>query len=435
MIIDNIFYTGIEDVYNYLQEQYKDWTRRQLGGTANRARALNYCEIDFEISDISSIEFMIMKDFAGGNAVYRGSEEYTVETIPEELPEKEKEVITKAINFRNQVRMNSDAPNYVGDMACFPAIDRCKAIVRFTGTGILELAHAFNMTDFFCKWLGEIAWRSIGNGETEVKFPLWEDLHKEISAVKPKLSLKDWLSQGFLTNFYKYWADSIKAQDIVSNAFIHKRSYLGVPYGKAILQEIRSPRGCISLGSPDKESIGTNIASMQEFCKEQGELKLNDILPLFRMTMTAELRFTINVKTSFMTFLKLMKHLPYEMINDYQDMLIVIGNNPPISLEQAENFSIRKGQATKKTWELIESYHGNNPLRMMDFIPYETTITYTLMGSVGDFGIMIQILNEWIGDESDEDLTLDKKEIKDLIQDIDSFILMLSNTVTLSSYK
>lgn len=435
MIIDNVNCIGFEDMYNYLQEQYKDWTSRRINGTNNKYRALNYCEVDFEISDFSPMEFLFLQGFSNGNVVYRGEISLTSETIPEETPENEREIISKAVNFNKQIELNDEADDYVGDMARFPAMDRCKAIVRFKGVSILDMMHCTNMTTLFGLWLKDIAVRDGESGVKEIKFPLWADIHKEISEVKPKLSLEDYFTQGFLTNYYKYWRDMIKAQDIASNAYVHNRSYAGLSYNQPVLQEIRFPEGSICLGSSDAAKIGDNIAKLNTWAHKEAEHSLDELIPIHRMTLYSEVDLTINMKTSLMTFLWFVKHLPYRMINDYEEILVVMGMAQDVPIEDAENFRVRKGQTTKKTWELIESYHETNPLRMMDFIPYETMISYTIMGSVADFGILTNTLRHWMGAEDEQHDRLDVKELRDIVNSIDNFIQMVRGTTSEVDYQ
>lgn len=438
MIIENVSYCGLQEIYEYLQQSYKDWTKRRVYGSTNRSRALNYCEIDYEIADISPIEFLILQGFSDGNAVYRGETLLTSDgQLPEEMPQAEKDVIIKSLGFYQQIVTNENAPDYIGDMVRMPAMDRIKAIVRFKGTQILSLMHCTNMTDFFEGWLKEIVSRPSDDGALpEVKFPLWADLFKEISEVKPKLSLEDYLSQGFLTNYYKYWRDMIKAQDIASNAFIHFQSYNGLSYGQPVLQEIRFPEGCISLGAADPAKTGEAIQKLQSWTNAQANKALDELVPINRMSVYSEISMTINLKTSLATFLRLVRYLPYRMINDYEDLLVVIGRGDAVPIEGAEGFGIRKAQTSKKAWELIESYHQNNPLRMMDFIPYETMISFTLMGSVADFGIVTNTLSNWLGDEEDVDHELlEEYELHDIVKAIDGFEEMVRATTGHVDYK
>lgn len=438
MIIDHVSYSGLQEVYEYLQQSYKDWTKRRVYGSTNRSRALNYCEIDYEISDISPIEFLILQGFSDGHAVYRGERMLSsVESLPEEMPQAEKDVITKILGFHTQIITNENANDYIADMVCVPAMDRCKAIVRFKGVQILSMMHCTNMTDFFEGWLKEIVSRPSDDGALpEIKFPLWTDLFKEISEVKPKLSVEDYLAQGLVTNFYKYWRDMIKGQDVASNAFIHFQSYNGLSYNKPVLQEIKFPEGCISLGAADPEKVGENIGRLKYWANMQAEMSLDELVPITRMTLCSEISMTITVKSSLATFLWLMRHLPSHMINDYEDLLVVIGRADPVPIEGSEGFAIRKNQATKKAWDLIESYHQNNPLRMMDFIPYETMISYTLMGSVADFGIVTNTLGNWLSDPEDEEHELlYEYELHDMVKAIDSFEEMVRGTIGHVDYK
>lgn len=438
MIIDNISYSGLQEIYDYLQQSYTEWTKRRVYGSTNRSRALNYCEIDYEISDISPIEFLMLQGFTDGNGVYRG-ETMIMEAgdIPEDLPNAEKELIAKSAGFYQQTYANENTGNFIGDMVRMPVMDRCKAIVRFKGMKILSLMHCTSMTDFFTEWLKDVATRPTEDtGISEIKFPLWDDLFKEISEVKPKLSLTDYLAQGFLSNFYKYWRDMIKGQDIASNAFIHFQSYNGLSYNKPVLQEIRFPEGCISLGAADPTKIGENINALKEWSKKQSELSLNELVPITRMTLYSEIYMTVSVKASLATFLWLVRHLPYRMINDYEDLLVVIGRGDAAPIDDAERFKIRKAQTSKKAWELIESYHSNNPLRMMDFIPYETMIAFTLMGSVADFGIVTKTLHNWLGDTEDElHESLAGYELHDIVKTIDTFEEMVRGTAEYVDYK
>ena len=71
MIIDNISYSGLQEIYDYLQQSYTEWTKRRIYGSTNRSRAVVYCDIDYEISDISPIEVLMLQVLTGGNAVYR----------------------------------------------------------------------------------------------------------------------------------------------------------------------------------------------------------------------------------------------------------------------------------------------------------------------------------------------------------------------------
>lgn len=438
MIIDNISYSGLQEIYDYLQQSYTEWTKRRVYGSTNRSRALNYCEIDYEISDISPIEFLILQGFTDGNVVYRGETVINdAAYISEELPAAEKELIEKTVGFYQQVMMNENTNNFIGDMIHVPAMYRCKAIVRFKGVQILSLMHCTSMTDFFTEWLKDIATRPTEDtGISEIKFPLWADLFKEISEVKPKLSLNDYLAQGFLSNYYKYWRDMIKGQDIASNAFIHFQSYNGLSYNKPVLQEIRFPEGCISLGLSDPAKIGENIDALKKWSSKQAALTLDELVPITRMSLYSEISMRISLKTSLATFLWLVRHLPYRMINDYEDLLVVIGRGDSVPIEKAEGFKVRKTQTIKKAWELIESYHGNNPLRMMDFIPYETMIAFTLMGSVADFGIVTNTVQKWLGETEDEmHESLVEYELRDIVKTIDSFEEMVRGTTGYVDYQ
>ena len=134
-----------------------------------------------------------------------------------------------------------------------------------------------------------------------------------------------------------------------------------------------------------------------------------------------------------MTFLKLVKTVPYAMINDYQDFLVVLGLREVIPVTEAQNFKIRKGQVIDRIWELNESYRQSNPLRMMDFIPYETEIAYTLMGSVADFTMLVTLINSWIAKQVEADETIEEnsllvKELKELMTSIETFVDLISST-------
>ena len=228
----------------------------------------------------------------------------------------------------------------------------------------------------------------------------------------------------------------IKGQDIASNAFIHFQSYNGLGYNKPVLQEIRFPEGCISLGLNDPAKIGENIEALKKWSSKQAALTLDELVPITRMSLYSEISMTVSIKTSLATFLWLVRHLPYRMINDYEDLLIVIGRGDSVPIEKAEGFKIRKAQTSKKAWELIESYHGNNPLRMMDFIPYETMIAFTLMGSVADFGIITNTVQKWLGETEDElHESLVEYELRDVVKTIDSFEEMVRGTTGYVDYQ
>ena len=67
---------------------------------------------------------------------------------------------------------------------------------------------------------------------------------------------------------------------------------------------------------------------------------------------------------------------------------------------------------------------------MMDFIPYETMISYTLMGSVADFGIVTNTLGNWLSEPEDEEHELlYEYELHDMVKAIDSFEEMVRGTI------
>ena len=72
----------------------------------------------------------------------------------------------------------------------------------------------------------------------------------------------------------------------------------------------------------------------------------------------------------------------------------------------------------------------------MDFIPYETMIAFTLMGSVADFGIVTKTLHNWLGDTEDElHESLVEYELRDIIKTIDTFEEMVRGTAEYVDYK
>lgn len=435
MIVDNIHCSGIREIYNYIQPLYKDWTSAHAAGSIHRGKMMNYCNITITLHDVSPIEFLMLQNYTGGNAVYRGSEELTTETIPEETPEAEDAVFKKIMGFQKQIITSPDASNIVSDMVGVPAMERCHAIVRFKGMGILTLFQQASMTGVFIRWIGKDVQKMSGNGnQILIKFPEWEELHKEISLIKPaEGKFEDFVFKNFMNGFYNFWKNEIRAQDTVSDGFIHNYSYSGLKYGHAILQEINCPDATVLLGSADSEETASEIKKLASWAVDHSKLSRTELLPFERMSLYCEIQMTVNVKTSLMTFLKLVKTVPYEMINDYQDFLVVLGLREVIPVPEAQNFKIRKGQVIDRIWELNESYRQSNPLRMMDFIPYETEIAYTLMGSVADFTMLVTLINSWISKQVDvnekaEENSLLVKELKELMESIETFVNLISST-------
>lgn len=434
MIIDNIHYSGIREIYNYMQPMYQDWTVANASGTVHRNRMLNYCNIIITLHDISPIEFLMLQNFTGGTVVYCGSDMVTSETIPEECTEAEATVLKKILGFQKQIETSPDASNIVADMVGVPELEKCHAIVRFKGNAILGLFQQTSMVKVFQKWIGhDVEKTQEGTNQVMLKFPTWEDLHKEIAIIKPvEGKFEDFIFKTFMNGFYNFWKNEIRAQDIVSDGFIHNYSYNGLKYGQAVLQEIVCPQATILLGSADSEETTTEIQRFTKWAQEHSKLSRSEIIPYDRMNMYCEVQMTVNVRTSLLTFLKLVKTLPYHMINDYRDLLVAIGLREVIPIPEAQNFKIRKGQVIDKIWELNESYHQTNPLRMMNYIPYETSMEYTLMGSVADFTMLHTILNSWIEKQGEQGITVENslvvKEVTELLQSIQIFVDLIVNT-------
>jgi len=433
MIIDNIHYSGIREIYNYIHPLYRDWTVANVSGTAHRNKMLNYCNIIITLHDISPIEFLMLQNFTGGNAVYRGSDMVTTESIPEDASETEATLMKKILGFQKQIETSPDASNIVADMAGIPDMERCHAIVRFKGTAILGLFQQTSMINIFRKWIGPDVEKIAENNQLLLKFPEWEDLHKEISLIKPaEGKFEDFIFKTFMSGFYNFWKNEIRAQDVVSDGFIHNYSYNGLKYCQAVLQEITCPDATVLLGNADSAETATEIQKLAKWAVEHSKLSRSEIIPYGRMNLYCEVQMTVNVQTSLLTFLKLVKTLPYNMINDYRDLVVAIGLREVIPVPEAQNFKIRKGQVIDKIWELNESYHQSNPLRMMNFIPYETAMEYTLMGSVADFTMVHTILNSWIEKQNEKGITSENslvvKELTEVLQSIRTFVDLIVNT-------
>lgn len=433
MIIDNVHYSGIREIYNYIQPIYADWSVSNVMGSVHRDRALNYCSIEITLHDISPIEFLMLQKFTGGNAIYRGSEELGADTIPENTPDEEKALFEKIIGFRKQVELSKDLVGIVKDMVEVPAMERCHAIVRFKGIAILSLFQQSSMVQVFRRWIGPDIEKSSENGQILLKFPKWEELHKEITLIKPKDKFEDFIIKTFLTNFYNFWKNEIRAQDVISDGFIHNVSYNGLRYGTPILQEISCPNATVTLGSENTEETAREIQKLSSWAMDHSKLSRTELLPINRMSVYSEIQMTVNIKSSLKTFLRLVKHIPYQMLNDWEDLLVVIGLQENIPLPEADNFKIRKGQVTQKIWELSEKYRTTNPLRMMDFIPYEVAISYTLMGSVADFTMLVTHFESWVqaqsnGDESVVENNLELREVQKLMESITTFVNLISDT-------
>ena len=69
---------------------------------------------------------------------------------------------------------------------------------------------------------------------------------------------------------------------------------------------------------------------------------------------------------------------------------------------------------------------------MMNYIPYETSMEYTLMGSVADFTMLYTILNSWIEKQGEQGITVENslvvKEVTELLQSIQTFVDLIVNT-------
>ena len=394
MKIESISSRGIRELYSFYADIYKTPNAKKFNDGRRKHFLLDHITVSFVISEITSIDFFILQNFSNGSAhcihtdlkendelgVYPGIEDNS-------LHDEEVLIREKTVRLIDQINMDTDIINAARDLFSYPATEKVKAYIEFSGMQVLSLLQKEDIFRIFEEWLGDLILLPQTDEKSTPQYlfqPVEEVFDNPVSMYRPRKSFEDYACEKFISGFYEYYAMFIDMVDLVSDSFIHTTVYHGVVSGDTKFLEVITP--VVSINMCGDPNFTEKIEKLQKVVSEDSEF-IGE-----RSSVMDFIKIRVCTRQSLRTFLQIVEKYPFSFVRNWTDLKIVASTMSTVSIPKLDQYEVRINNLYNRIHKQRSEVMAKNKLIGINYIPFGTPISFTLEASIAEWE---QYIGEW----------------------------------------